>query len=41
MTAASISTTNLPSGLLGNHTYSCALPARGGVCNCQTGPQPF
>ena len=27
-------------GFLGNHTYSCALPVRGGVCNCQSDHDP-
>jgi hypothetical protein len=27
-------------GFLGNHTYSCALPVRGGVCDCQSGHDP-
>lgn len=27
-------------GLLGNHTFSCALTVRGGVCNCQSGHNP-
>jgi hypothetical protein len=41
------SQTRVLGGFLGNHTYSCALPVRGGVCNCQldhdpaTDPWPF
>ena len=27
-------------GFLGNHTYSCALPVRGGVCDCQSDHDP-
>ena len=30
----------VPRGLLGNHTYWCALPVRGGVCNCQSDHNP-
>jgi hypothetical protein len=29
-----------PRGFLGNHTYSCALPVRGGVCDCQSDHNP-
>lgn len=25
--------------LLGHHTFSCALPTRGGVCDCLPGPE--
>jgi hypothetical protein len=32
--------TSIPRGFLGNHTYSCALPVRGGVCNCQPDHDP-
>ena len=32
--------TGIPRGLLGNHTYWCALPVRGGVCNCQSDHDP-
>ena len=32
--------TSIPRSFLGNHTYSCALPVRGGVCNCQSGHDP-
>lgn len=34
------SETGFPRGLLGNHTYWCALPVRGGVCNCQSDHDP-
>jgi len=34
------SETRISRGFLGNHTYSCALPVRGGVCNCQQGHDP-
>jgi hypothetical protein len=34
------SETSISRGFLGNHTYSCALPVRGGVCNCQSGHDP-
>jgi hypothetical protein len=27
-------------GFLGNHLYSCALPVRGGVCDCQSDHDP-
>jgi hypothetical protein len=27
-------------GFLANHTYSCALPVRGGVCDCQSDHDP-
>jgi hypothetical protein len=30
------SETSISRGFLGNHTYSCALPVRGGVCDCQS-----
>ena len=32
--------TCLTRSLIGNHAYSCALPVRGGVCDCQTGYNP-
>jgi hypothetical protein len=32
--------TSIRRGFLGNHTYSCALPVRGGVCNCQLDHNP-
>jgi hypothetical protein len=34
------SETSISRGFLGNHTYSCALPERGGVCNCQSDHDP-
>ena len=34
------SETSIRRGFLGNHTYSCALPVRGGVCNCQLDHDP-
>ena len=34
------SETSVPRSFLGNHTYSCALPVRGGVCNCQSDHDP-
>jgi hypothetical protein len=34
------SETGFPRGLLDNHTYWCALPVRGGVCNCQSDHDP-
>ena len=34
------SETSISRGFLGNHTYSCALPVRGGVCNCQSDHDP-
>lgn len=27
-------------GLFGRHTFSCALPTRGGICNCRPGHDP-
>jgi hypothetical protein len=32
--------TSIARGFLGNHTYSCALPVRGGVCDCQSDHDP-
>ena len=34
------SETSTTRGFLGNHTYSCALPVRGGVCNCHLDHNP-
>lgn len=36
-----IETSEVPEdrSLLAHHTFSCALPTRGGVCDCLPGPE--